>query len=173
MNRKFNTVHNQYGDVGSSREEELNQRISSRNVPSKTLQPYISNRPMSTKYNGMLFIDSDKPSTVNLSRNEVYNQGNTFNPGSSAPWNGYSQNIDTEIKLRGAVFPLQKCAQSKYIPSSSSDLYNVSVASSSNTIRNQHQLLSERPILSSSRKTTGYNDTEIFNNDTRQNIRNT
>lgn len=168
----FNMTDKKYGDVGSSREEDLNERISSRNVPSKTLQPYISNRPMSTKYNGMIFIDSDKTNEVQLSRNEVYNQSTIFNPGSSAPWNGYSSNIDTELKLRGAIFPLQNCAQSKYIPNSNSDLYRTQIPSSSNKMPNMHSLLSERPILQSNRKYTNYNDTEIFNNDTRQNTRN-
>jgi hypothetical protein len=100
-----------------------NQRIYDRNIPSQILQPYISVRPVMTKYSLMPIVDPRAPVNVPMEQLPIYNQEQIFNPGTAAPWSGYSSNVNVESDLRNQIFALQKCSQSVYVPSSSSDLY--------------------------------------------------
>lgn len=101
-----------------------NRRIYDRNIPSKMLQPYLDVRPVMTKYSLMPIVDPRKPATVPLQQQPVYNSRDVFNPGNrSAPWSGFASAINTESELRNQIYALQKCSQSVYVPSSSSDMY--------------------------------------------------
>ena len=107
------------------RTEQLNQRISRRNIPSGPLQPQYSMRPVSTKYALMPIVDQRVKPTVPLKSYSVYNTKQTFNPGNAqAPWSGFSMNVNTESKLRNQFFALQKCEQAEFVPDSRSSLYN-------------------------------------------------
>ena len=109
----------------NKRTVELDNRIYERNIPSTSLQPQFSIRPVSTKYNIMPILDERKGSSVPLNQHLTYNLENTFNPGNAtAPWSGYVSNINQESILRNQFFALQNCEQSAYIPSSKSSLYN-------------------------------------------------
>jgi hypothetical protein len=84
--------------------------------------------PVSTKYGYMPILDQSKPATVPLNNYPVYSPHNTFNPGNNmAPWSGFANNVNVESTLRSQFFALQDCEQSRYVPSSNSDLYNVYV----------------------------------------------
>jgi hypothetical protein len=107
----------------STRVDLNNQRIYDRNIPSQILQPYISVRPVMTKYSLMPIVDPRAPVKVPMEQLPIYNQEQIFNPGTAAPWSGYSSNVNVESDLRNQIFALQKCSQSVYVPSSSSDLY--------------------------------------------------
>ena len=110
------------------RQDELNDRISSRNIPSTPLEPSYYHVPVSTKYAYMPILDQRKPATVPLNNYPVFSPHDTFNPGNSmAPWAGFANNVNIESSLRSQFFALQHCEQSEYVPSSSSDLYNVYV----------------------------------------------
>jgi hypothetical protein len=110
------------------RQNEINDRISSRNIPSAPLQPFYYQVPVSTKYGYMPILDQSKPTTVPLNNYPVYNPRTTFNPGNNmAPWSGFANNVNVESTLRSQFFALQDCEQSQYVPSSNSDLYNVYV----------------------------------------------
>jgi hypothetical protein len=110
------------------RQAEINDRISSRNVPSSPLQPFYYQVPVSTKYGYMPILDQRKPPTVPLNNYPVYSPHTTFNPGNNmAPWSGFANNVNVESSLRRQFFGLQDCEQAEYVPSSSSDLYNVYV----------------------------------------------
>jgi hypothetical protein len=50
-----------------------------------------------------------------------------FTPGSNVPFSGYMTSIDNESRLRNQFLANQSAAQSKYIPSSTSDLYNYDI----------------------------------------------
>ena len=105
-------------------------KIYNRNLPTFTLEPYLSFTSIATKYNKIDNYQTKRQSELetNLMENRVsYNQHMTFNPGSSAPWKGYSEHINDESVLRNQVYALQKCDQSQYVPSSNSDLYNYSL----------------------------------------------
>ena len=106
---------------------DTNQRIYDRNVPSQMLQPYLSVRPVMTKYSLMPIVDPRAPISVPMEQQPLYNVHTVFNPGNTqSPWSGFASNINNESILRNQVFALQKCSQSVYVPGSNSDLYQYS-----------------------------------------------
>lgn len=111
------------------RTDELNERMSARNMSDAPLEPNYDPRPASTKY--ALFPMADRRPIYAESNTpmDTYNPAFNFNPGTSrAPSSGYRSNIDTETVLRNQTFALQHgAAQSVYVPSSRSDLYNNTV----------------------------------------------
>lgn len=101
-------------------------RSSIRNIPSKQLQPYLDARPVQTKYSILPVVDARKTVETPLVQQATYNPGSVYNPGNDfAPWSGYASNVNHETELRNQVYALQSCAQSVYIPSSKSNLYNI------------------------------------------------
>ena len=127
---KFNgVIDGAYYSCHSERTEELSERIAARNIPSSPLQPQFSMRPVSTKYSIMPILDQRPKAQVPLLTRPTYNVETTFNPGTAqAPWSGFATNINEESKLRNQFFALQKCEQSNYVPSSTSDMYQVTVS---------------------------------------------
>ena len=122
--------------------DENSSRIYDRNLPTFTLEPYLSFTPMATKYNKIENHQMKRQGDLeaNLMENRAsYNQHMTFNPGSRAPWKGYSEHVNDESVLRNQVYALQKCNQSQYVPSSNSDLYNYNL--NVKQIHQTHQLL--------------------------------
>lgn len=112
------------------RVQDLNTRISNRNIPSSALPPQFSIRPVATKYSTMPIVDQRKASSVPANNCSSFNVGTTFNPGTAqAPWTGFASNIHTESVLRNQFFALQRGDQGVYVPSSNSDLYKVEVTS--------------------------------------------
>ena len=102
-----------------------NERIFNRNLSSQPLQPYLSVRPVMTKYSILPIVDPRAPISVPLEQQPTYNSRHVFNPGNTvSPWSGFATNINLESELRNQVYALQKCSQSVYVPSSSSDLYH-------------------------------------------------
>ena len=107
-----------------AKDNEMNEKLFKRNVPSATLQPAFSIRPVSTKYGAMDIVDRRAVPTVAINKLPTYNIYNTFNPGNAvAPWSGFATAIDVESSLRSQFFATQKCEQSEFVPSSKSDLY--------------------------------------------------
>lgn len=103
-----------------------NIEIYERNIPSINLETYISPIPESTKYNYPDLKGTKRTKDLEahqFRRRSNYDQKYIFNPGSSAPWKGYSSHIDDESVLRNQTTALQKCSQNMYVPSSNSDLY--------------------------------------------------
>jgi hypothetical protein len=122
----------------------INTRIYDRNIPSQMLQPYLSVRPVMTKYSIMPIVDPRTPITAPLTVQPIYNVHDVFNPGNAqAPWSGFATNINTESELRNQIYALQKCSQAVYVPNSNSDLYNYSFKTnmSEGNNYNQHNLL--------------------------------
>jgi len=105
----------------------LNERIFERNVPSTVLQQQFSQRPVSTKYSILPFVDTYKVASVPIVTQPIYKQEQVFNPGTSAPFNGFVNAINDESRLRNQFFAIQKCEQREYVPSSQSDLYTVTI----------------------------------------------
>jgi len=112
-------------EFASTRTNENNQRTAERFIPSHPLQPYFSTRSVQTKYSLMPIVDQRKASNVPVIQRPIYKQEIMFNPGTGAPWSGFSSNINTESNLRNQIFALQDCSQAVYIPNSSSDLYQI------------------------------------------------
>ena len=153
------------------RNQQLNKRIADRNIPSEFLEPIYSSRPVSTKYSKLPIIDQYKQANVPFATVPVYNVGKAFNPGNAeGPWSGYATNVDVETILRNQAFALQKGDRAYYVPSTSSDLYNVQVVG-----RHEEQPF---PGLFSVQELEPFNPNtynlgnDIFNNSTRQQLKN-
>lgn len=126
------------------RVNEINDRISDRNIPSTSLQPQYGIRPVSTKYGYMPVLDQYKKPNIKLNNYKSYSTKNVFNPGNAqAPWSGFANNVNVESELRNQFFALQKCEQSAFVPSSNSDLYKTTV--SYKAVQQTHPLLFDKP----------------------------
>uniref|UniRef100_A0A6C0D8S5 Uncharacterized protein n=1 Tax=viral metagenome TaxID=1070528 RepID=A0A6C0D8S5_9ZZZZ len=114
-------------ECSSQIQNSTNNRIYDRNIPSQMLQPYLSVRPVMTKYSIMPILDPRIPEQsikTKLIPQGTYNSEEIFNPGTrNAPWSGFATNINIESELRNQVYALQSCSQSVYVPSTESDLY--------------------------------------------------
>ena len=158
----------------NTRVDELNTRISSRFSADTPLQPNINVRPSSTKYARFPIIDFVRPfriedaqtnrsnpsisasekggeilndnlDKVPLPRTLDYSVGSTFAPiQSNGPVIGFTSNINIESSLRNQYFALQKSPQASFIPSSTSDLYNTTIATPSVIEPQPYPLLFDR-----------------------------
>ena len=155
------------------RANQLNERISSRNVPSRSLEPVYSIRPVSTKYATLPIVDRRPESNVSLNNYPKYNLEEIFNPGNAqAPWNGFASQINVESSLRNQFFALQKANQAYYIPSSNSSLYNTNL--SINNISETHKELFNEEDFNYFNPNPNINiiGNSIFNNCTRCQVKN-
>lgn len=111
--------------------DEFNSRIGERQFADSALEPNFDIRPVSTKYAHFPILNGRKPITEEKKQYIDYKSSNNFTPTvSKGPVSGYMTNVDTETILRNQPFALQKgLGQDIYVPSSKSDLYNVSVVS--------------------------------------------
>ena len=132
--------------------DEINNRISERNIPSTELRPEYSLRPVSTKYALLPIVDRVPLSNVPLKQYSPFSVETVFNPGTAqAPWRGFAENINVDSNLRNQFFALQKSSQSKYVPGTNSSLYESHLAITgfpknnyvSNEFVNQQQTLVE------------------------------
>jgi len=88
-----------------------------------------------------------------------------------APWHGYANNVNVESTLRNQFFGLQDCQQAYYVPSSKSDLYNVSVPPPSQPVKQQFPGLFQREVFDHFNPNTYNLGNSFFNNNTRIEIR--
>jgi hypothetical protein len=130
----------------NERVEDLNTRISDRQFPDYPLEPNYQFRPVPTKYSRFPIVERRTAAQETRLNYPEFNQYTNFNPGSAnAPIKSYISNIDNETILRNQTFSLQKYPQNVYIPSSKSDLYNVTVIS--RPCAQPYPLLFETPKL--------------------------
>ena len=107
-----------------ARTEELNERHYSRNLASRQMNPKYLSRPVSNRRVVMPVVDDVKKSKVQKGTFSDFDMKKDFIPGTNGPYNGYSNNVDVESSLFNRFAPLQKCGQVKFLPNSTSDLYN-------------------------------------------------
>ena len=108
-------------------DNELNNRINSRDVPSQNLRPLYEVRPVPTKYSFFQTIEERMPSVIPTLEYKQYST-EVFNPGYRGPVDFYMREIDTETKLRNQFMALQKGNQSVYVPGLNSSLYDYQMA---------------------------------------------
>lgn len=163
-----------------TRVQQLNNRIYERNIPSHTLQQQFDPRPVRTRQ--ILFptiechLDNFEKTPANTQTPihiyNTYNQHNQFNPGTSAPFSGYATSIDNESRLHNSFMASQKYTpQSKYIPSSSSDLYKVKMPVDT-TLQQPYPNLFRHPQFQPFNPNCGNMGSNVFNNHTRQQVKN-
>ena len=177
-NNSIHAPNRMYGVVNklflcqNERTDELNERISSRNIPSEPLQPFYYQTPVSTKYGYMPILDQRKESSVPLNNFPIFSPHTTFNPGNNmAPWHGFANNVNVESTLRNQFFGLQDCEQAYYVPSSKSDLYNVVVPPPSQSVTQQFPGLFQREVFDHFNPNTNNLGNSFFNNNTRMEIK--
>jgi hypothetical protein len=114
------------------RVEELNYRIEERNKPDAPLEVKFDMRPASTKRTRFPISNrsNDIKAETPIYMLPTYDPAVFFTPpvGNQGPLSGFK--IDSESRLQNRFFALQRNGagmQNQYIPSSRSDLYNVSV----------------------------------------------
>jgi hypothetical protein len=113
-------------ETSSQKQNTMNQRAYSRNIPSQPLQPYLDARPVLTKYSVMPIVDPRSQINIPFKQYAIYNPEQVFNPGNNfGPWSGYATNVNMESELRNQLYALQKCSEATYIPSSDSSLYSI------------------------------------------------
>ena len=164
----------QFQANGNYRTEELNNRLSERNIPSANLQPQFSLRGISTKYALMPVLDRRQHSNVPLNIIPTYDSYATFNPGNAmAPWSGFAANINSESKLRNQFFALQRGGgQSTYIPGSKSDMYEVNIPhSNENQAEQSFPHLFEKPTFDKFDPCFTGGGSSMFENCTRQQMK--
>lgn len=103
-------------------EDELNNRLERRWLPSTSLKPLYESRPTPTKYTWFQSVSETKKETVPLMKYPEYSSS-VFNPGNRAPVEYYMKSVDVESNLRSQFMALQKSDQAVYIPEVSSELY--------------------------------------------------
>jgi len=154
-----------------NRTTELSNRMYERNVPGMALQMNYDPRPVNTKFVQFPILDCRLPSNVPCERRPIYNTRSMFSGSSqSLPFNGFQSKIDVESELQNIIFPLQSSAQSKFIPSSFSDLYNTSyltpnMGTTDSLLFKQEQFAPHNPNVCNLGK-------NVFNNHTRAQIKN-
>lgn len=152
--------------------DEMNNKMYERNIPSANLQPQYSIRPTSTKYGYMQILDQRRSSVTPLQSYGIYSTSSVFNPGNAqAPWSGFSNNINTESILRNQFFALQNCEQSEYVPSSTIYLYQTKI--DYKPVQQNHPLLFEKSDLAPFNPNTSNVGNNLFNNHTRNQLKET
>jgi len=163
----------EYQECASQITNSINTRIYDRNIPSHVLQPYISVRPVMTKYSIMPIVDPRAPVKTPLKQQPVYNVGEVFNPGNAqAPWSGFSTNINIESELRNQIYALQACSQSVYVPSSDSDLYQFHFKNKASSKDQPFPELFQKEYFSPFNPNPENIGNRLFQNHTRQQLKN-
>lgn len=153
------------------RTQELSNRIYNRNLPTGALSLSYDPRPTQTRYVKMPVVDCRKSSSVPCKNEVIFNPYTTFTPGQTAPFSGFATDIDQESRIQSRFFPLQKGAQSKFIPSSNSDLYRVDMNITHPVVMNHPLLFKQEQFAPANMNKCGLSN-KIFNNFTRFDLRN-
>jgi hypothetical protein len=151
----------------------INERIYDRNLPSSLLQPYLSVRPVMTKYSIMPIVDPRKKLFIPMEQMPTYSPHKTFNPGNTqSPWSGFASSINQESELRNQIFALQNCPQSVYVPNSTSDLYVERIPTKTNLQQPFPGLFKDEAFspFNPNHFSNAVGD-ELFNNNTRVQVR--
>jgi hypothetical protein len=155
--------------------DEINDRMSMRNVPDTVMQPNFDPRPVPTQYSLFPIIDRRTEATVAKNKYTPYKPSSNFNPGDSAPVNGFLDNVSIESELRGNSYKLTGGDLGhKFIPSTSGPLYNNTVGNPFDIADSRHNLLFKKDEfiqnVSNIHPSIGK---DIFHNNTRVQLRNT
>lgn len=105
-----------------------NDLIYNRNIPDEILRPNLGFRSTTTRQAIFPTAPIKREATVPIYSIPGHCVQTNFSPATRmGPTATYLANIDVETKLQGRVYALQRSDESVYVPSSTSDLYNVNV----------------------------------------------
>ena len=150
----------------------MNREIANRNIPNKPLQMVFDPSQVQSSYVIFPVIDCKPVSHVPIQNRGPYNQHSQFNPGTSAPFQGFASHIDQDSRLKDMFMPLQKyTGQTEYIPSSGSDLYKEQPMTNSKPVHMTHQDLFTQPILAPFNPNPCHLGGRVLYNHTRQQVK--
>ena len=156
-----------------NRNQELNDRLFLRNIPSRQMSASYFSRPVDTYATVFPTTDKHKKSLVTKANFQQYDQRLVFNPGQRAPYDGYSRNVDVESRLHNSFHPMQKCVQGKYIPGTNSDMFNANyLIPTTKPVKMTNNLLFKKEsfyAFNPNKCNLGY---KMFNNHTKQQVKN-
>jgi len=147
------------------RTNELNLRILERNNLSNNLNIRFDPRSLSTKYT--------LPQSINeLNKFKILNSENKI-----GSFNDYAEKIQDESILRNQIYPLQNCSSNEYIPDKNSDLYKYKLDDNINPIPQLFSGLFKNNMFNTLKNSENSENLEndkkqLFNNDTRQQLKN-
>lgn len=155
--------------------DEINDRMSKRNIPDNVLQPNFDPRPVSTKYSLFPIIDRRTSPNVMKTKYDSYSPSRNFNPGNDrAPVNGFLDNIGIESELRGNNYKLTGGDLGhKYIPSRDGPLYKNLVGNPLENPDPTHNLLFKQEKYVQMNAVNPSIGRDLFHNNTRVQLRNT
>lgn len=144
----------------------INERIFSRNKADIDLEKLISCRPVITRRVDMPMIDCRKPTSEKILKTLKYDPQLVFNPSHKGALSGF--NVDVETQLFNQNRALQRCAQSRYIPGTNSELYNESNMGTYPS----NMIIERKENFSAFNPNKCRLGNELFYNDTRQQTKN-
>ena len=161
------------------RDNEINQKIYSRNLTNAPLEPNLSTRPQSTKFNHFQVVDKGVntiPNNLNQNKKEnIYQKfdiSSMFNPGNQkSPWTGFAYNINNESKLRNQIYALEKDSRGAFMPSSNSELFHEKTFENSDLNPTKFESLFKTENFAEFNPNIVNISTKLFNNGTRQDLR--
>ena len=152
---------------------EIDNRISERNYPSTTLQMTFDPRAVTTRRCVFPALDCHSRSSMPVFKQQPFDTLNQFNPGTSAPYSGYATKVDEESRVQNMFMPTQKwTAQTKFVPSSRSDLYVPPNVTTSQPVMQTHPLLFKEDNLAPFNPNPNNMGHDVLYNHTRQQIKN-
>ena len=150
----------------SQNQQFMNDKISQRTIPTHTLSPNLSVRPVPTKYVKLNTTDIHSECKEKKITNQPYQSHKMFCPTSqNVNYAGYANNIHLENELRNQHYALQKSDQHEYVPSSNSSLYQYSTPSSS--LPQEFSYLFDNSIYMPVESILTQSSQALFNNHTR------
>ena len=153
------------------RDAELSKRIYERNIPNKPVQMYFSSRARDTRFQRFPTMDPQESNSEPIQHQQAFSMSKNFLPGSSGPAEGFAHNVNDESNLRNLYFSNQTGPQSKYFPSTTSDMYMIQSPENTNPYENKYTLLDQTPFVPDLDKNPYNLGKNSFNNHTRQQLK--
>jgi hypothetical protein len=157
--------------MSSQLNQEINNKIYQRFVPSHSLPPNLSVYSVPTKYVKLGRTDKQPVQNTTQYNYTNYNSNTMFCPTlKNGNYQGYSNHIHLESELRNQFVALQKCDASEYIPNYKSNLYNYSTPSNNKDTQPFEYLFNTAIYMPFQPILTEYNES-LFCNHTRQQLK--
>lgn len=157
--------------MSSQLNQEINNKIYQRFVPSHSLPPNLSVYPVPTKYVKLGVTDNHTQQNTIQNNYPNYQCDTMFCPTfKNNNYNGYSNNIHLESELRNQFVALQKSDASEYIPNYKSNLYSYSTPSNNINIQPFEYLFNTSIYMPFQPLLTEQNNSLFFNH-TRQQLK--
>lgn len=165
------------------RTEEINRRLYDRNIPNRHLENWYTPTPASTKFTRFPIVNCNdntrKKVAESVGPQNMKIDVPSFNVATdyaamtrTAPFRGFTDNIDTESSLRNQFYALQSSDRACWVPASSSDLYIITSAVGRQEEQTHNLLFKrEQELITSNHPNVEQIGRDRFMNNTRTQLR--